>query len=520
MMPSRPIRFFHRGELVSLTGSPPDRTVLEWLREDAGCHGTKEGCAEGDCGACVVIVAALDPLVGVSPEQNRKRSDGLTLRTVNACLQLLPMLDGKAIYTIEDLSQACSPHKHSHSGLHPVQEAMVACHGSQCGFCTPGFVMSLTAMYEDHHEAGTQPARRDIADGLAGNLCRCTGYRPIIEAGVQSFLAPNHRLETAATVDALQSLAADPALQYCGPSRSGVPGSQRFFAPRTVDELAALREQMPQATLLAGATDIGLWVTKQFRDLGDILFLGAVRELQRIERGDTVLTIGAGVSLEAAWAALVEEWPELREVWLRFAGPPVRHSGTMGGNLANGSPIGDSAPILMALDAQLILRKGLRIRTLPLDQFYLGYRKNQLETGEFLQAIQVPRREPETLLRAWKVSKRYDCDISAVCGAFALRLEEDRIVHARFAFGGMAAIVKRASQAESAVLGRPWTRPTADAAADALGEDFAPLSDLRASQAYRMGVAGALFQRLWLQTRSDAPLSAEESSVWAVLSAP
>jgi xanthine dehydrogenase small subunit len=515
MMQSRSIRFFHRGELVALTGAPPDRTVLEWLREDAGCHGTKEGCAEGDCGACVVIVAALDPLSGLSPQQKGRRSDGLTLRTVNACLQFLPMLDGKALYTIEDLSRSCSPDQHSKAQLHPVQEAMVACHGSQCGFCTPGFVMSLTAMYEDHLEAGTQPGRREIADGLAGNLCRCTGYRPIIDAGLASFEAPIHRLETASTIAALQSLAADPALHYCGPNRSGGQSSQQFFAPRTLDELAALREQMPQATLLAGATDIGLWVNKQFRDLGDILSLGSVGELQRIERCDTALTIGAGVSLELAWEALVQEWPELREVWLRFAGPPVRHSGTLGGNLANGSPIGDGAPVLMALDAQLILRKGCRVRTLALDSFYLGYRNNQLEAGEFLQAIQIPHREPGTLVRAWKISKRYDSDISAVFGAFALRLEADRIIEARFAFGGMAAIVKRASQTERAVLGRPWTRPTADAAADALGEDFAPLSDLRASESYRLQVARALFQRLWLQTRSDAPLSAQESSVWA-----
>jgi xanthine dehydrogenase small subunit len=275
---------------------------------------------------------------------------------------------------------------------------------------------------------------------------------------------------------------------------------------------------MPQATVLAGSTDIGLWVTKQFRNLGDILSLMAVAELQSIECGDALLTIGAGASLEAAWAALVEEWPELQEVWLRVAGPPIRHAGTLGGNLANGSPIGDGAPVLMALDARLILRKGERIRTLPLASFYLGYRSNWLEAGEFVQAIEIPRRIPGTVVRAWKISKRYDCDISAVCGAFVLRLEADRVIHARFAFGGMAPIVKRAAQAERSVLGQPWTRDVADAAAAALVEDFEPISDLRASQAYRMQVARGLFQRLWLQTNADAPLSPEASTVWAIAS--
>jgi xanthine dehydrogenase small subunit len=517
-MQPRPIRFFHGGEVVSLTGTPPDRTVLEWLREDAGCHGTKEGCAEGDCGACVVIVASLDPEPKTNDQQHGKRADGLILRTVNACLQFLPMLDGKALFTIEDLSRA-SLTPGSIAALHPVQEAMVTCHGSQCGFCTPGFVMSLTAIYEAHLESGARPTRGAIADALAGNLCRCTGYRAILDAAAKSFQLPAHRLDTAKTVAALQSLALDPQLTYRGPNRDRRRTSQQFIAPRSLDELAALREQMPHATLLAGGTDIGLWVTKQFKDLGDILFLGSVEELQRVERSNTALTIGAGVCLENAWEALAEEWPESREIWVRFAGPPVRNSGTLGGNLANGSPIGDGAPVLMALDAQLILRKGSRMRTVPFDQFYQGYRKNQLEPGEFLQAIRIPRREPGALVRAWKISKRYDCDISAVCAAFALTIVNDRIAQARFAFGGMAATVKRASHTERVVLGKNWTRESVEVAVEALGEDFAPWSDLRASQSYRLQVARALLLRFWLQTRADRPLSADESTVWATQSA-
>ena len=516
----RPIRFVHRGEMVSLSGIAPDRSVLDWLREDAACPGTKEGCNEGDCGACTVIIAQLDSALESGPGSHLRRSDGLRLETVNACLQLLPSLDGKALITVEDLAPGAALHSATVPTLHPVQAAMVSCHGAQCGFCTPGFVMSLTAIYEQHLEAGTRPSRRQVADGLAGNLCRCTGYRPILDAALQSFDAPVERLDTSAIASALQALAQDPALRYEATSRTAGQPTQRFFAPKTLTEFAALREQMPQATVLAGSTDIGLWVTKQFRNLGDSLSLMEVAELRSIERDDALLTIGAGASLEAAWAALVEEWPELREVWLRFAGPPIRHAGTLGGNIANGSPIGDGAPVLMALDARLMLRKGERIRTLPLESFSLGYRTNRLEAGEFVQAIEIPRRIPGTVVRAWKISKRYDCDISAVCGAFVLRLEADRVIHARFAFGGMAAIVKRATQAERAVLGQPWTRDVADAAAAVLGEDFEPISDLRASQAYRMQVARGLVQRLWLQTKVDAPLSPQASTVWAISSEP
>ena len=368
-MSDRPIRFFHRGSVVCVDAAQPTRSVLDWLREDAHCTGTKEGCNEGDCGACTVVVGEL----AASPDEPGAVG-GLRLATVNACIRFLPTLDGRALFTVEDLKSIAS------GALHPVQQAMVDCHASQCGFCTPGFVMSLWSAYEHHADGDcSPPSRQQLADELAGNLCRCTGYRPILDAGQRMFKLPAARLDTAPVVEALALLRDDPP--------SNTP---HFHAPRTLDQLAALRERLPAATLLAGGTDIGLWVNKQFRSFDDIVYLGEVDALKRIEVVDGELRIGAGASLEAAYGALAERLPALTEVGLRFASPPIRHAGTMGGNIANGSPIGDSAPVLMALDAQLELRRGAALRRVPLDAFYVDYMVNRLEPGEFVQTLIVP----------------------------------------------------------------------------------------------------------------------------------
>jgi xanthine dehydrogenase small subunit len=490
-MNTRPVRFFHRGALVEHAAPEPTRSVLQWLREEARCTGTKEGCNEGDCGACTVVLGELG-------------ADGqLQLKAVNSCIQFLPTLDGKALFTVEDLAAPGAP-------LHPVQQAMVDCHGSQCGFCTPGFVMSLWAARERHAAAGSTPTRQEIADDLSGNLCRCTGYRPILDAGEQACAVPGARLDAAPVVAALRQLQADAPLA----TASG------FFAPRTVDELAALLEARPTATLLAGSTDIGLWVNKQFRPLGDIVWLGAVAELQRIHEQDGQLVIGASASLEAAWGALAARWPSLHELWLRFAGRPTREAGTMGGNVANGSPIGDSAPVLMALGATLVLQKGPRIRRLPLDNFYTGYMKNQREPGEFVRAIELPLPTAANSLWAYKISKRFDCDISAVCAGIALTRDAAGVVQAaRLAFGGRAATVQRAAAAEAALIGRPFDAEAAEAAAVALATDFTPMSDLRASAGYRLQVAGNLIRRAALEAGGatavsvwDRSLSATEAS--------
>jgi xanthine dehydrogenase small subunit len=500
---ARPIRFFHRGTVVEVSGTAPTRSVLDWLREDARCTGTKEGCNEGDCGACTVVIGE------VAAPGDAAAVRGLSLTTVNACIQFLPTLDGKALFTVEDLKAMNA------GALHPVQEAMVACHGSQCGFCTPGFVMSLWSAYE-HHQAcrsdtSAQPTRQQLADELSGNLCRCTGYRPILDAGQHMFDLPAVALDTAPVIAALKGLKTADAFSYAAPT------GERFFAPTTLTELAALREQMPAAQLLAGSTDVGLWVNKQFRPLGDILFVGEVAELKRVEERDGELHIGAGASLEAAWSALAQRWPTLTDVWLRFASPPIRNAGTMGGNVANGSPIGDSPPVLMALDAQIELRKGARVRRLPLTEFYLDYMKNQLQAGEFVHGLVVPLAVATRQVRAYKISKRFDCDISALCAGLAIELDGGVVKTVRLAYGGMAATVKRAALTEAALVGQPWSQASVNAAKAALALDFKPLSDMRASAAYRLQVAQNLLQRFWLETRAENPLPASATSVFSVM---
>ncbi len=485
---SREIRFFHRGRIVRLQDVPATRSVLDWLREDQRCTGTKEGCNEGDCGACTVVIGEL-PERTDSPAQATR---GLRLRPVNACIRFMPSLDGKALFTVEDLRGP--------QGLHPAQQALVDCHGSQCGFCTPGFAMTLWCSYENHGAAGTRPDRAQLADELAGNLCRCTGYRPILEAGARMFDHAAVALDTAPVVAALRSLA------------DSAPAS----APRTLAELAQRCTASPDAHLVAGGTDVGLWVTKQLRDLGEVISVAEIDELKTITHADGELRVGAGASLEAAWAALAERAPSLTEAWRRFASPPIRHAGTMGGNVANGSPIGDSAPVLMALDAQVELRQGDRVRRLRLDDFYTGYQTNRLEPGEFVQALAVPDSAWARQIRAYKISKRFDSDISAVFAALAIELDGDTVAEVRLAFGGMAAVVKRAATAEAVLRGQPWSAATLAAAQAALARDFTPLDDMRASAAYRLRVAQNLLQRFWLETQAGAMTSTIATSIWSV----
>jgi xanthine dehydrogenase small subunit len=387
--------------------------------------------------------------------------------------------------------------------LHPVQQALVDAHGSQCGFCTPGFVMSLFGLYKN----ASRPTRAQCASAISGNLCRCTGYRPILDAAhsMYQFPAPDdwrapcpldrddrtqrHDVEIAG---ALQALRSDSALDYSA-------GGQRWIAPRSIDELAAACASHPDARIIAGATDLALRVTKQHQDLGNLIYIGDVQDLARSDVDHRAITIGAAVSLEHAFEALAQEWPETAEVWDRFASVPIRHSGTLAGNVANGSPIGDSMPVLIALGAQVELLSSAGSRVLPLESFYLAYQKTAREPGEVVARVRVPRRNADLKLRAYKVSKRYDQDISAVFACFVLAVAGSRIASARIGCGGVAPVPVRARSTEALLLGRPFEQATFERAAEALAREFTPIDDMRGSAHYRSIVLGNLLRRFWLE---------------------
>jgi xanthine dehydrogenase small subunit len=468
------VRFLLGDELVEIASCDPTRTVLDWLRLDRRRTGTKEGCAEGDCGACTIVVGRLD-------------GDRLRYEAINACIRFLPTLDGCHVLTVEHL-------KAPDGTLHPVQQAMVDCHGSQCGFCTPGFIMSLLALWLNERA----PSVQRIEDALAGNLCRCTGYEPIIAAAQRMDSAEREKdrfvAGLPATVARLKALADSETISIGD-------GDRRFYAPATTAALAELVSAHPQATLVAGATDVGLWVTKGMRRLDPVIYLGRLEELRAISDEGDHLRFGAMANQIAVREALAGISPQLDEMMRRFGGEQVRNAGTIGGNIANGSPIGDLPPGLIALAATLVLRKGSERRELPLEAFFLDYRKQDRQPGEFVESVLVPKLPADALFHISKISKRFDEDISAVCGAFYLALDQaGRVNEARLAYGGMAGIPKRAKAAEAALLGRSWDEAAVATAIAALPDDFTPLTDMRASAAYRLKIAGNLLRRFLIET--------------------
>ena len=481
---TRPIRFVRRGEIESVFNVPPSRTLLDLLREDLACTGTKEGCGEGDCGACTVVLGEQD-------------NGTIRFRAVNSCIRLAHSIEGMALFTVEDIAGA-------DGALHPAQEAMVQAHGSQCGFCTPGFVMSLFSMYNNHVCKGTPITRAMAVEELSGNLCRCTGYRPILDAAQAMGAPPPARIDETALLLKMDLLAHD---------SPGLQADLSYKSPRTLAELMQLRAAQPTAQLVAGCTDVGLWVTKQHQQFDQVIDVTKVEELRRIEDHPHHIAIGAAVPLVDAYNALVRLWPQLHVFATRFAGLPVRNSGTLGGNVANGSPIGDSMPLLIALRANVVLMSIRGHREMPLEQLYTGYRTNVMAPDEVLAWIKVqkpgspypsPLAEGEGLpenLQIYKISKRFDDDISAVCLAINLQIKNGAVTRASIGAGGVAATPVRAIKTEAALTGQPWTAATVQRAITTLRAEFSPISDMRASSGYRREVLGNLLQRYWLESQ-------------------
>ena len=477
------IQFLLNQELKTEQALDPNVTVLNYLREHLHKSGTKEGCASGDCGACTVVVGEL-----TTDAAGREQ---LSYRSLNSCLTFVASLHGKQLISVEDLK---------HQGrLHSVQQAMVDCHGSQCGFCTPGFVMSLFALQKNSAESASFETKHAQAhEALAGNLCRCTGYRPILAAAEQSCAQrqPDQ-------FDALkaQTIA---RLKAIAPTQTGElnSGDKRCLVPLTVADLADLYDAYPQARLLAGGTDLALEVTQFHRPLPVMIYVGNVAAMKKIEHFGDRIEIGAATALTDCYEALSREYPDFGELLHRFASLQIRNQGTLGGNIGNASPIGDAPPLLIALGAEIVLRKGEQTRTLALEDYFIDYRVTVRQESEFIERIIVPRANDRQTFRAYKVSKRLDDDISAVCAAFRVHIENGAIVDARAAFGGMAAIPKRAAHCEQALIGQPWTSATIERACAALAEDFTPLTDFRASKEYRLLSAQNLLRKYFIEVQT------------------
>jgi xanthine dehydrogenase small subunit len=475
---SNTIRFLLNGEEISLTDVAPDLTLLDWLRLERRLRGAKEGCAEGDCGACTVLVGKL-------------MGDEIIYDSVTACIRFVGSLHGTHVVTIEHL-------RGENGALHPVQQAMVEHHGSQCGFCTPGFVMSLYGLWM----RDPNPSRPAIEKALQGNLCRCTGYAPIIRAGqaMSEHGQPQGDplwAESIAVKDRIKAISDDRRVEIG-------EGENRIIIPASLDDFAEIYAANPEARIVAGSTDVGLWVTKFMRRIGPVIFIGHLQELKRIADNDSEVRFYAGVTYSEALPVIAANFPQLGELWNRFAGEQVRNMGTIGGNIANGSPIGDTPPPFIALGAKLHLRRGEHRREIKLEDYFLAYGKQDRQPGEFVESVTIPLLPVGEHFATYKISKRREEDISALCGAFRVFVNDAGTVGmVRIAFGGMAATPKRAKAVEAALVGKAWTMETIEAAISAFGEDYQPISDMRASADYRLLTAQNLLKRFFLQTQGQ-----------------
>jgi xanthine dehydrogenase small subunit len=456
-------------QLVTLDQIDTNTTVLDYLRLHLHQIGTKEGCASGDCGACTVVLAELNP-----------EHTELNYRAINSCITLLGALHGKQLITVECLAQG--------ERLHPVQQTMVDCHGSQCGFCTAGFVMSMFALWKEQ----PAPTHDQIDVALGGNLCRCTGYKPIIQATQQlgEYLPEDQFSANAAqTIQTLKTLQSTQTLALH-------TQNQQYFLPSTRAEVAECLTQYPEARLVAGSTDLALEITQNLKQLPTLIGLNQVRDMQKLQVLDDKIIIGAARPYTDCTAVLQTHYPAFANMMKRLGSQQIRNQGTFGGNIGTASPIGDTLPVLLALNAEVELQKGERIRWVNLGEYFTGYRKTALEQGEFITAVHIPRLQEHQVLVVDKVSKRFDDDISAVCAAWVLTLEKGWIKHARSGYGGMAATPARAINTEQALIGKVLDNSTIQMAQQALMQDFKPMSDVRASSEYRMTVAQNLLERM------------------------
>lgn len=469
------IRFLLNGEEISLTDVAPDLTLLDWLRLERRLRGSKEGCAEGDCGACTVLVGRLF-------------GDEVIYDSVTACIRFVGSLHGTHVVTIEHL-------RGENGALHPVQQALVDHHGSQCGFCTPGFVMSLYGLWMRN----PSPTRPAIEKALQGNLCRCTGYAPIVRAGeaMGTYGQPQGDVLWA------ERIAVKEKIKALNDGRRVVigEGDKQIIIPANLDDFAALYEANPNARIVAGSTDVGLWVTKFMRNIGPVIFIGHLQELKRIAENASEVRFYAGVSYSEALPVIQANFPQLGELWNRIAGEQIRNMGTIGGNIANGSPIGDTPPPFIALGAKLGLRRGEHRREIKLEDYFLAYGKQDRQPGEFVESVTLPLLPAGEAFATYKISKRREEDISALCGAFRVFVSDAGVVGmARIAFGGMAATPKRAKAVEAALVGKPWTMETVEVALPAFASDYQPISDMRASAEYRLLAAQNLLKRFFLDS--------------------
>ena len=487
-MQSSDIEFIYKDEPIRLKNVPTGKTLLEVLRDELSSCDTKEGCAEGDCGACTVVIG------------KPKLTGGMSYESINSCIRLAHSVHGLALWTAKSLTQA-------DGSPHPVQQTLREQHATQCGFCTPGFAMSLFGMYQNTIQQGIPIQKHEVREYLSGNLCRCTGYRPIVDAALQlNAIPPIAGHNETLLVQQLSHIAPRP-----------LGANEAYLQPQSLEALLSYKKQFPNAQLVAGCTDVGLWITKQHQEFERILDITGVGALQAIQTHPDHIAIGAAVSLEKAWSVLTAERPQMKQFWHRFAGLPVRNSGTLGGNVANGSPIGDSMPLLIALRARVVLAKmqeGQVVeREMPLEQLYTGYRQKCMSPDEVLTWIRVPKPTPHEWMRVYKISKRQEDDISAV--ALAIRVERDAqgvVTDASIGVGGVAATPVRAVQTELSLLNQPWTQATVQAAQTTLRGEFTPISDMRASAAYRTHVLGNLLQRAWLESQGLSGITLEELS--------